>query len=191
MTQKVIRNSKWVLKGSCLYQAKKSRNSFGQWFSTPELARYFEEIWNSTQTSIPHTPEQSGLAERMNKTLVEKTKYRIFYADLKKMFLEEAVATAVVLWCIFRSIKDVNGIWSLKIFNGYIEDSEGSDPKNDKLVKSRDVMVRKFYTGRSLSLFWRNKCRFSSGEQSLIYNNNHEQPLLGHVFATGWQTWVT
>ncbi|GBP91604.1 Retrovirus-related Pol polyprotein from transposon TNT 1-94 [Eumeta japonica] len=46
------------------------------------------------QTSTLYTPEQNGLAERMNRTLVERAKYMLFEAKLQKPFWTEAVATA-------------------------------------------------------------------------------------------------
>lgn len=49
------------------------------------------------QTSTPYTPEQNGLAERMNRTLVERAKAMLFDANLKKEYWAEAVATAAYI----------------------------------------------------------------------------------------------
>lgn len=49
------------------------------------------------QTSTPYTPQQNGLAERMNRTIVEKAKCMLFDAKLSKEFWAEATSTAVYL----------------------------------------------------------------------------------------------
>ncbi|XP_046977607.1 uncharacterized protein LOC124543428 [Vanessa cardui] len=49
------------------------------------------------QTSTPYTPEQNGVAERMNRTLVERAKCMLFEAKLQKSFWAEAVATAAYI----------------------------------------------------------------------------------------------
>ncbi|PZC85295.1 hypothetical protein B5X24_HaOG201791 [Helicoverpa armigera] len=49
------------------------------------------------QTSTPYTPEQNGLAERMNRTLVERAKCMLFEAKLHKHFWAEAVVTAAYI----------------------------------------------------------------------------------------------
>lgn len=36
------------------------------------------------QLSVPHTPQQNGVAERMNRTIVEKARCLLFDADLNK-----------------------------------------------------------------------------------------------------------
>lgn len=49
------------------------------------------------QTTTPHTPQQNGLAERMNRTIVEKARCMLFGSNLDKSFWAEAVATSVYL----------------------------------------------------------------------------------------------
>lgn len=49
------------------------------------------------QKTIPYTPEQNGLAERMNRTIVERAKAMLFDAELPKIYWAEAVATATYL----------------------------------------------------------------------------------------------
>ncbi|KXJ71678.1 hypothetical protein RP20_CCG019945 [Aedes albopictus] len=49
------------------------------------------------QTSCPYTPEQNGVAERMNRTLVEKARCMLNDAKLGKEFWAEAVSTAAYL----------------------------------------------------------------------------------------------
>lgn len=49
------------------------------------------------QTSNVHTPEQNGLVERMNRTVVERAKCMLYQAKLEVKFWAEAVNTAVYL----------------------------------------------------------------------------------------------
>lgn len=49
------------------------------------------------EMSTPYTPQQNGVAERMNRTLVEKAKCLLFDAKLKKAFWAEAVNMAAYL----------------------------------------------------------------------------------------------
>lgn len=57
------------------------------------------------QTSNTYTPQQNGVAERANRTIVERAKCMLFDADLKKSFWAEAVHTAVYI--INRSVNSV------------------------------------------------------------------------------------
>lgn len=49
------------------------------------------------QKMIPYTPEQNRLANRMNRTIVERAKAMLFDAGLPKVYWAEAVATATYL----------------------------------------------------------------------------------------------
>lgn len=49
------------------------------------------------QTTVPYTPEQNGVAERMNRTLVEKARCMLFEAKLSTKFWAEAVITAAYI----------------------------------------------------------------------------------------------
>ena len=43
----------------------------------------------------PHTPEQSGIAERRNKSIFEEVRAMLFENDVPKTFWREAVNTIV------------------------------------------------------------------------------------------------
>jgi transposase InsO family protein len=49
------------------------------------------------ETTIPHTPEQNGVAERANRTIIEKAKCLLFDSGLPKRMWAEAVNHAVFL----------------------------------------------------------------------------------------------
>jgi len=46
---------------------------------------------------VTYTPQQNGLAERMNMTLLERVRCMLLGAGLSKSFLGEAVSTAAYL----------------------------------------------------------------------------------------------
>lgn len=73
------------------------RSDNGGEFIISELEEYLRRSGIIHQTSNPSTPEQNGLAERMNLTLVEKARCMLQDAGLPKMFWAEAVATAAYL----------------------------------------------------------------------------------------------
>ncbi|CAG4980328.1 unnamed protein product [Colias eurytheme] len=49
------------------------------------------------QTSNPYSPEQNGLSERMNRTLIERAKCMLLNSGLQKDFWAEAVTTAAYI----------------------------------------------------------------------------------------------
>lgn len=49
------------------------------------------------QMTVAYTPEQNGVAERMNRTLTEKAKCYLFDADLPKKFWAEAINMAAYM----------------------------------------------------------------------------------------------
>ncbi|GBP85186.1 Retrovirus-related Pol polyprotein from transposon TNT 1-94 [Eumeta japonica] len=70
------------------------RSDNGKEFCNKELYNVLAASGIKHQTSTPYTLEQNGLAERMNRTLVERAKCMLFEAKLQKSFWAEAVATA-------------------------------------------------------------------------------------------------
>lgn len=69
------------------------------------------------QTSAPYSPQQNGLAERMNRTLVERAKCMLFDAQLAKQFWAEALAAAA--YVINRSpTKSINGKTPMELWTG-------------------------------------------------------------------------
>lgn len=49
------------------------------------------------ELTIPHSPQQNGVAERMNRTLLEAARSLMAHADLPKSYWGEAVSTAVYI----------------------------------------------------------------------------------------------
>ena len=55
----------------------------------------------ATQPTIPYTPQQNGVAERMNRTILDNVRATLYYAKLPLYLWAEAVAT--VVYCRNRS----------------------------------------------------------------------------------------
>ena len=67
------------------------RTDNGGEYASTEFAEYLESRHIQHQTTVPHTPEQNGVAERVNRTLLEKARSMIAHADLPKSYWAEAV----------------------------------------------------------------------------------------------------
>ena len=65
----------------------------GEYLST-ELQNYLKEKGIRHELTVPHSPQQNGVAERMNRTLVESARSMIAHAALSDIFWAEAVSTA-------------------------------------------------------------------------------------------------
>ena len=73
------------------------------------------------QTTTPYTPQQNGLAERTNRTLIERARCMLFDAGLDKKFWAEAVSTAV--YVINRSpCQSTSGLTPEHTFSGKVPD---------------------------------------------------------------------
>ncbi|GJW67307.1 retrovirus-related pol polyprotein from transposon TNT 1-94 [Tanacetum coccineum] len=70
------------------------RNVRGTEFLTRHSYAYFKEEGIEHQTSTPRTPEQNGIVERRNRTLVEAARTMLSASKLPLSFWAEAVATA-------------------------------------------------------------------------------------------------
>lgn len=88
------------------------RSDNGKEYCNKEFSDFLASSGIKHQTSSPYTPEQNGLAERMNRTLVERAKCMLFEAKLQKPFWAEAVATAayIINRCPSRVLAEVTPI---------------------------------------------------------------------------------
>lgn len=81
-----------------------------------KLKAVFKKCGILYQTSTPYTPQQNGVAERMNRTLVEKAKCLMFDAGLPKIFWAEAMNMAAYL--VNRTISSVHNKTPDEMFFG-------------------------------------------------------------------------
>lgn len=77
---------------------KKLRSDRGGEYCSAEFERYLASQGIQHQLTAPYTPQQNGVAERLNRTLVEKAKCLLFDADLPKHFWAEAIHMAAFLY---------------------------------------------------------------------------------------------
>lgn len=66
-------------------------------FVNNTLRNYFKEKGILHQTTIAYTPEQNGIAERTNRTIIEAARTMLLDAELPKEFWAEAMSTAMYL----------------------------------------------------------------------------------------------
>lgn len=59
------------------------------------LRSFLQSAGIQHQLTVPYTPQQNGVAERMNRSIVEKARCMLIDADMDKRFWAEAVSTAV------------------------------------------------------------------------------------------------
>ncbi|GJR19791.1 retrovirus-related pol polyprotein from transposon TNT 1-94 [Tanacetum coccineum] len=85
-------------KKTLLADAHYSTNSkIGTAFLYKTLNAFFKEEGIENQTSTPRTPEQNGVVERRNSTLVEAARMMLSASKLLLFFWAEAIATAIAL----------------------------------------------------------------------------------------------
>ena len=78
-------------------QLKTLRTDNGGEYTSNEFEEYLKTEGVKHEQTIPKTPEQNGVAERMNRTLVEAIRSMLSTSKLPHKFWAEALATAVYL----------------------------------------------------------------------------------------------
>ena len=59
-----------------------------------QLTQFYEGVGISHQKSIPRTPQQNGVVERRNRTLVEAARTMLIFSKAPMFLWAEAIATA-------------------------------------------------------------------------------------------------
>ncbi|GJV61838.1 retrovirus-related pol polyprotein from transposon TNT 1-94 [Tanacetum coccineum] len=93
-TPKIIK--KFITQAQLNYKAKvfKIRNDNGTEFKNASLKAHYEKLGIMQQFSIAQIPQQNGVVERHNCTLVEATRTMLIFSKLLEFLWAEAVATA-------------------------------------------------------------------------------------------------
>ena len=73
------------------------RSDNGGEYTSNEFAKFCASKGIVHQFTNPYTPEQNGVSERLNRTLIESGKSMLFHAGLPLSFWAEAVNTATYL----------------------------------------------------------------------------------------------
>lgn len=77
---------------------KKFRSDNGTEFDNTKFKMFFEKCGIEYQRSAPYSPQQNGMAERMNRTLLDRVRCMLIDSGLKRVFWAEALnyATKIV-----------------------------------------------------------------------------------------------
>nr|GEV11848.1 retrovirus-related Pol polyprotein from transposon TNT 1-94 [Tanacetum cinerariifolium] len=75
-------------------QVQRVRTDNGTEFKNKTLAKFFDEVGITQQFSAARTPQQNGVVERRNRTLVEAAKTMLIFANLPLFLWVEAIVTA-------------------------------------------------------------------------------------------------
>lgn len=76
---------------------KTLRTDNGAEYLSNEFQGFLKKSGIIHQTSTPYSPQQNGLAERMNRTLLERARCMLLNAKLQKHYWAEAVSTAAYI----------------------------------------------------------------------------------------------
>ena len=75
-------------------QIKFFRSDRGGEFMSDEFTQFLEEHGITRETSAPRTPQQNGVAERMNQTLLGGARAMVQHAGMTKGFWAKAIGVA-------------------------------------------------------------------------------------------------
>lgn len=92
-----FKNFKSLVENQTKTKVKILRTDNGGEFCGREFESFLSKNGIIHQKTNPYTPAQNGMAERFNRTMVEKARCLLFDANLEKKFWAEAVNTAVYL----------------------------------------------------------------------------------------------
>ena len=81
---------------SCRRVVKLRTDNGGEYVSR-EFEEYLKSRGIQHELTVPHSPEQNGVAERMNRTLTESARAMIAHAGLPNNYWAEAIATAAYI----------------------------------------------------------------------------------------------
>lgn len=73
------------------------RTDNGGEYTSHEFSQYCKDQGIARQFTVPNTPEQNGVAERLNRTLAEKARCMRFQAWLAQWFWSDALVHACYL----------------------------------------------------------------------------------------------
>ena len=83
-----------VIENSSEFTVKKLRSDNGTEFKNGQMEEYYATKGITQQYSAPGSPQQNGVVERKNRTLIEATRTMLAEAKLPTYFWAEAVNTA-------------------------------------------------------------------------------------------------
>ncbi|XXG79495.1 hypothetical protein AAC387_Pa09g0546 [Persea americana] len=93
----VFKKWKALVKNKTGLKLKSLRSDNGGEYCSKEFEEYCAKNVIKREKTIPNTPQQNGVAERMNRTIVERARSMRLHAGLPKQFWVEAVNAAAYL----------------------------------------------------------------------------------------------
>lgn len=111
---KKYKNSAELLTGT---KIKHLQSDNGTEYINKDFNKYLEQAGIKRRLTAPHTPQQNGIAERKNRTLIEMARCMMKQAGVPESFWAEAINTACYLRnrCPTRSL---NGQLPIKVWTG-------------------------------------------------------------------------
>ena len=82
---------------SDIFKLKTLRSDNGGEYISTAFSDYLDDHGIQHQLSVPYTPQQNGVAERMNRTLMNHTRSILLSKNVNKEFWAEALSTAVYI----------------------------------------------------------------------------------------------
>lgn len=159
--QEIFENFKILYEKQLSKVIKIFRSDNGGEFITSELEDYLKKCGIIHQTSAPYTPEQNGLAERMNRTLVERAKSALIAAGLPKIFWAEAVST--VAYLINRSPTRGHGKTPEEIWTGVKPDLSHLKVFGCKAMMHVPKRFRRKFDSKSTEMIFVGYCENTKG----------------------------
>jgi transposase InsO family protein len=86
-----------LVENQCGRRLKILRTDNGGEYVNERFKKFLQKQGITHQLTTPYTPEQNGVAERMNRTLIERVRCMLIDADLDKRYWAEAANTAAYL----------------------------------------------------------------------------------------------
>ncbi|KAL0314923.1 UNVERIFIED_CONTAM: Retrovirus-related Pol polyprotein from transposon TNT 1-94 [Sesamum angustifolium] len=137
---KVFKKFKNLVEKQSGRSIKVLRSDRGKEYNNSEFDKFCEEEGIEHQTTVSYNPQQNGVSERKNRTVMEMARSMLQEKHLPKAFWAEAVYTAVYL--LNRERHKLEEKTEKGIFLGYSTQSKGYriyNLKTKKLIISRDV----------------------------------------------------
>ncbi|CAL8083743.1 unnamed protein product [Prunus armeniaca] len=93
----VFKKFKATVELQSAYKLKKLRSDKGGEYTSNEFNRFCDEIRMERQLTVAYSPQQNGVAERKNRTIVEMAKSMMFEKSIPLEFWAKAVNTVVYI----------------------------------------------------------------------------------------------
>nr|GEU99420.1 retrovirus-related Pol polyprotein from transposon TNT 1-94 [Tanacetum cinerariifolium] len=113
-------------------QVQRVRTNNGTEFKNKTLAKFFDEVGITQQFSATRMPQQNGVMERRNRTLVEAARTMLTFVNLPSFLWAEAIATDVGK---LKANRDIG------VFVGYLKESAAFKIYNKRTRESSSSLL--------------------------------------------------